>query len=165
MIITGDRGGTDVIFEANELLESPSSGQARIQAADGSFNWLSIYLASGLVFDRLVFNVDAESDGEIEITAEDDQGNTFVEVLPLDASGQNFFNIDSDAAQQISRVEFTSTVGVSVTELDQIRQVRVGGISEFGEQPPDIPEPGTVFSLGAGLIALGLWHRRKAKLT
>ena len=164
MIITGDRGGTDVIFEGNELLVSPSGGQATIRATDGSFTWLAIYLESGFVFDRLVFNLDAESDGEIEFTATDDQGNIFVEIRPLDQNGQNFFSIDSDALQQISRVEFTTTVGVTITELDQIRQVRVGGISELGNQPPDVPEPGTLISVGAGLIALGVW-RHRAKVT
>jgi hypothetical protein len=142
-----------------ETLSSPSSGQARITGADGNFQALDIRFANGNLFDRIVFNLDAATSGNVTITALDQHLNVFTQVIALSSSGQNFINVQSDAAQDISSVRINSTV-----QLADIAQVRVNNIQGTGVALDAIPEPATFGFIGVGLLALGICRRKVQRL-
>ncbi len=148
--ITGLVGSTPVLFTGTEELIVPSGGQARIEAVDSAFQSLSIALGMSLLFDRLVFNLDADADGSLTVTAIDQGGASFQQVLSLSQNGQNFINVQSDALQDVRSVSFTSDV-----DLSDIAQVRIGPFAVA------VPEPATVGLLATGLIGLMFFRRRR----
>lgn len=150
IVVLGETDGTIVEFAGTESLLA-NGGQARIESEnDASFTDLDISVP-GFAFDRLVFRLfNPVSDGTVTIRATDDSGTVFEETLALTGTSGEFFNVQSDNVQQIASVSFTSSAGVQ-----DIRQVRVGGLTEEGGAPPEIPEPGTMALLGSGLLAVG----------
>ena len=46
-------------------------------------------------------------------------------------------------------------------ELQDVRQVRIGGITEGDDNPDPAPEPTTLALLGFGLIGAGYVRRRR----
>jgi hypothetical protein len=154
MLVTGVTDGATVEFQGTESLVS-NGGQSRITAEnDALFTDLTISIP-GFTFDRLVFRLfNPAADGTVNIEATDDGGNVFQQILPLTGVSGEFFNVQSDNVQQISSVSFTSSAGVQ-----DIRQVRVGGLSEEGGAPPEIPEPGTMALLCSGLLVVGCRNR------
>ena len=111
----------------------------------------------GFFFDQAVFNLDAAANGTANISAFDQFGTPFAFVLPLSGSGQNFFTLTTADGELISRVAFTTTVG-----LEDVAQIR------FGET---VPIPGPIVGAGlpgvlaaGGLLAL-LARRRRSQHT
>ena len=151
--VFGETDGAIVEFAGIESLVA-SGGQSRITSEiDTSFTDLNISVP-GFTFDRLVFRLfNPVSDGTVTIRATDDGGNVFEQTLALTGVSGEFFNVQSDNVQQIASVSFTSA------GVQDIRQVRVGGLTEEGGAPPEIPEPGTMALLGSGLVAVGLRNR------
>src|SRR5687767_12046534 len=66
---TTNQTGFSVRFTGNETLTAPASGQARIEAADGGFNFLRVDLP-GATFTSLILNIDATTDGTISFVAD-----------------------------------------------------------------------------------------------
>jgi hypothetical protein len=133
-----DPANTLVQFTSTQTLITPAQGQARIESVpDGSLNNL-VTTIPGFFFDQAVFNLDATANGTANISAFDQFGAQFNFLLPLSGSGQNFFTLNTAGGELISRVSFTTTVG-----LDEVSQVR------FGELTP-VPGP----LVGAGLPGL-----------
>jgi hypothetical protein len=119
--------GTLVQFTSNQTLATPSAGQARIESVpDGVLNNL-VTTIPGFFFDEAVFNLDATANGSASISAFDQSGSLFSFTLPLSGNGQNFFHHTTANGQLISRVAFTTTVG-----LDDVAQVRFGNTAVFG---------------------------------
>ena len=150
-----DPSNTLVQFTSTQVLTTPSQGQARIESVpDGILNNLNTTIP-GFFFSQAVFNLDATADGSASITAFDQFGTSFVFSLPLSGAGQNFFTLTTAGGELISRVAFTTTVG-----LDDVSQIR------FGET---VPIPGPIVGAGlpgllaacGGLLALA---RRRRKL-
>jgi hypothetical protein len=152
-------GNPTVRFSSNENLITPSGGQARIEAVDGSLSFLDVSLAAaGTGFDSAVFNLNSANGttGTATITAFNQFGQNEVFTLDL-GNGQNFFTLTTDAAQFITDVRISSTVG-----LTDVRQIRLGPVQAAPVPGPIVGAglPGIIMAAG-GLLALAR-RRRKA---
>jgi hypothetical protein len=146
-----------VRFSGNEMLTSPSGGQARVEAVDGSLNALTIDVPGGS-FTSLILNLNAESTGTVFFTATDTMGDTFLSSFAL-GNGSNFFTFTTMNNQRIASVSFTTTVAVGM-QLDDVRQVRIGG-AQLDRTP--VPEPATMILLGTGLAGIAAKVRKRRK--
>jgi len=150
---------TLVNFTSTEALVVDAGGQARIDAADGLFDNITIALANQTMgFDKLQFNLDAVADGTASFTATDQFGTTFTfNNLALSGSGQNFFTLGSQDGQVAVSFSLTSTVGIqNITDLNQ---VRLGPT----DTTVSVPEPASIALFGIGLLGLGMVNRRNSK--
>jgi hypothetical protein len=151
---------TAVLFTGTENIISPSSGQARIEAADGTLNSLNFNLTTAnLGFLAAEFNLNASVDGNTTITVTDQFGNQQA-FFNISAAGENFFNLRAINGQVINNVLITST------NLADIRQVRIGDVVRYTPNVPGsvpIPEPATwgLMIIGFGGVGALLRNRRR----
>lgn len=133
-----------------------AGGQATLTAEEGNFSQLMISLAqTGYTFSKLQLNINASQDGFV--TFEGDPGG-FSNPFDLSRNGQNRFTITGESFNSVSL--FTS-VGVDSIDLlaEDLKQVRIGGVDS---PSVSVPEPGSMFLLGLGLLSLGAARRRVA---
>lgn len=149
---------TPVVFTGDEDLTDPSNGQARIEAVDGAFDFLEIALQDpALAFTWLEFNLNSAYDGDVTITAFDDFGTEFTQVLTLDDNGENRINVFATNNQVIKLVRIEAA-----GDLEEIRQVRIEGHPDFRVNPNEIvPEPSTWAMMILGFGAAGAVLRRR----
>ena len=149
-----DPNDTLVQFTSTQVLTTPSTGQARIESVpDNILNNLQTIIP-GFFFSQAVFNLDATANGSATINAFDQSGTLFSFLLPLSGSGQNFFTLTTAGGELISRVAFTSTVG-----LADVSQIRIGGVAVPGPIA-GAGLPGLILA-GGGLLALARRRRRR----
>jgi hypothetical protein len=137
-----------VNFTGTEPLVAPSEGQARVEAVDGSFNFLRISTEDGTSFSKLQLNINALADGFVTFTNGGTSGP-----LELRGNGQNFFTITN---QNLTAIQFTTTVGVA-----DVRQVRLGVGDSGGVDPDPVPEPTALALFGLSLLGAGVARRSR----
>jgi hypothetical protein len=155
---TTNQTGTSVRFSSNENLTAPANGQARIEAVDGTLTQLTIDIP-GQTFTSLILNIDAAAAGSVTFTVTEDNGQQTAGTFALGASGQNFFTITAINGQRISSVAFTTTVAMTVTNVDDVAQIRIGGAQRTTTNP--VPEPVTMVLFGTGLAGIAARVRRR----
>jgi hypothetical protein len=156
LTVFGDtnQSGTGVTFEGLEDLTLPANGQARVEALDGGFQWLSFYLTDPLLaFGEVEFNIDASVDGSGTVTFFDQFGNDFANAITLSGSGQNFFSARGIDGQLITRVLIETG-----EDMADVQQVRLGPVSA-------IPEPQVWALMVAGFGLVGWQLRRRRSVT
>lgn len=162
-VVTGTVGPDNLVVNFTSTggtLSAPASGQARVTGGTGNapYTQLSFSLDNGGTFTNAVFNINAETNGSVQITVEgiNITGGTFVNTFTVDANGENFFTVHAINGQLITKI---SLLGINGATFEDTRQIRLGG---FG-QPEVIPEPTTMILLGSGLIGVAASLRRRKK--
>jgi len=141
---------TPVTFTGAENLTV--TGQ-RIQAAVGTLNFLLFTLTDpGFAFTNAEFNLNAAANGFTSVFAYDQFGEEFGGNFAVNGAGNNFFNITAANGQFIQ-----SIVIVSAAALDDVRQIRLGGVIGL------IPEPASwaMMILGFGGVGAAMRVRRR----
>jgi hypothetical protein len=154
-----NQSGTIFNLTGTENLVTPSSGQARVEdEVEEGFDSLFIdALDADVFYGAFEANLNAESDGIANIRVVDDSGAVFDFSFNVNGGGQNFFGLQAIDGQLIDTVLIT-TAGV---ELHDVRQIRLGGITD-GDIPPDVvAEPTSLLLLGSALGISGLLARRR----
>ena len=157
--VEGITNRTETIFDVvsndnpQETLTTPSGGQARVEAQDGTYS--SIILTpqeSGTYFRQLEFNVNVlnRESGTFSLTVLDQDGVSHQDDFAPNTVGQgsNFFGVDAQDGWLIQ----SATLTVDASIIEDIRQIRIDGI---------VPEPSAfVVTLLAGCVLLGCQRKR-----
>lgn len=142
---------------ATQLSVAEANGQAIFTGLNGAAigtGGFTISLGNGQAFTSLAFNLNNVQGniGTLTITTLEINGDITQTSFSL-ANGSNFFGVAAIDGQQI----FSVTVGPGA--IQDLRQVRIGPATEV--PTPEIPEPATMVLLGAGLLGMAGWARRK----
>ncbi len=133
-----------------DLLVEPSSGQARVEAADGLLNNITISVPGG-TFHDIILNPFFGS-GTANVSVVTSTNATFPFAYQL-SNGQNFLTIVADPGTLIFSVTINAADGFT-----DLRQPRISGATV------NVPEPASMFLFGIGLLATAtgvLKHRRR----
>jgi len=133
-------------------LTSPSSGQARIEAAAGNdpFSSLTFWLADG-TFTSAIFNVPGDAGFvAISVSSTTDGGSPFLTNFDT-GNGSNFFTVLG-----LGELLTWITVSTATGSFDDMRQVRIGGYAPATK----IPDHGQSMTLVAlSLLAVAGFRR------
>jgi len=149
-------------FDANVNIMPGASGQATIVPALAGDAWTLLDL-SWINFastDEVILRVKPlEDDTTVVLSATDQFGNTFTSApnfAGVPAPQGQFFTLTTADGQLITSVRVASD-----KSLVEVEQVRLGNLNGGGGE---VPEPGTLSLLGAGLLFAGvIWRRRQIR--
>jgi len=137
-----------VDFTSDEVLFI-NGGQATLRADDNEpFSRLTISTGT---MTSLILNILATEEGFVTFTDGAGTSSPFA----LDDNGQNFFTLTGIVGNSVSFVTSLTAGGAETDIVDEVRQVRPGGVVTA------IPEPETYALMMAGLAAVGFISRRR----
>ena len=143
-----------VRFMGNETLTAPASGQARIEATDGFFTFLTVDIPTGS-FSSLILNLDATANGTVTFTTDMTGASptqTFTQTVS--ATGSNFFTFTTIDGQRYQSINLVATTPVTFSDAAQFR---IGGAQGIRV----VPDGGMTLSLlGGALVGLGMLRRK-----
>jgi hypothetical protein len=156
-LTTTTNAGTSVTFNSNEAIVG-SGGQATITGTDGNIGFLTWMLTSPtLGYSDGVFKVTPASGAggatSVTVTAVDEFGASFSQILNIPASG--FFNVDGTSSELIRSITVSAN-----GQLDDIRQVRLGGVDTITAA---VPEPSTWAMMILGFSGVGFVAYRRRR--
>lgn len=161
--VTQQSGATVLFNDAvgDEVLTTTSlRGAPRIDSADGLFASLRVSLADGLFFTEFEANPLFATTGLSFVVGVLDSVTGMVDYeMFTSRNGNNFFGV---TATEGTLFRFIDIVGPA-NGIAEVRQLRIGGITEGGAVTPPVPEPGTLALLGTGAVGLllGAYRRRR----
>lgn len=149
--------GLNAVFTSTQTLEVPASGQARITAMGADLSNIMISLSGGYTFDDIIFALNPPNGGgpnpSYNITATGTM--TTQSKSGTVTTGNQFFTI-------VGNGEKLTSVNITSSGLDDIRQVRFSGITApggGGGGGGEIPEPSTFAMFGGGLAMYALTRK------
>jgi hypothetical protein len=109
-------------------------------------------------FQELEFNVNATPDGFITLYATGNFG-VRTQLFALDQSGQNFFSLQATGGDYFTQVRFVT----DLSRIEEVDQVRVGGVDRLGLQGDLTPEGDGRALLAGGILPIALLAGRRRK--
>jgi hypothetical protein len=165
--VTGTVGPNNLLVSftstsGSSLLSANPAGQAAISGGTGNiaFTQMTIDLAGDDTFTRGVFNINAATDGQVEIRVYGIGigGDYFSANFFVNDAGENPFTIDAINNQFIQSIQL---IGLNGATFEDVRQVRLGGGDVSA--PVDVPEPASALLLAAGLAGIAATSRRRRR--
>jgi hypothetical protein len=133
-----------------DTLVEPSSGQARVEALDGTLNNITLSIPTGSFHDVILNPFFGSGTANVSVLTTTNQTFNFSYDL---SNGQNFLTIVADPGTSIFSVTISAAGGFT-----DLRQPRISGAVA------NVPEPGSMVLFGFGLLgtASAMWKRRRA---
>jgi hypothetical protein len=133
-----------------DTLVEPSSGQARVEALDGTLNNITLSIPGGSFHDVILNPFSGSGTANVSVLTTTNQTLSFSYDL---TNGQNFLTIVADPGTAIFSVTISAAGGFT-----DLRQPRISGAAV------NVPEPESIALFGLGLLgtASSVWTRRRA---
>ena len=133
---------------STDTLVEPSSGQARVEALDGTLNNVTLDLPNGSFTDVILNPFFGSGTATVTVLTTNNETFTFSYTL---SNGQNFLTIVADPGTAIASVTVNAPGGFT-----DLRQPRISGAEA------NVPEPTSLLLLGGGLLGLaGVGRKRR----
>jgi hypothetical protein len=167
LTVLGTTNQSGAIFQVsgNETLTEPSSGQARVEAVDGSFTFLSIVSTAGTTFHDIILNPGlagtGQMSGSLVFTLFMEGGASVVSGPFTIAQGGNFFTIVAGPGEAFIGLSLSET---GANQLHDVSQIRISGVCIGGGpdcEPPRVAEPAMLSLLGSAMVGLVAFTSRR----